>query len=113
MPVWKPLRTIRVFVYFSPPLVKFRPYFVQFEPSDVYGAGLFATARHWTMLVIVYFPHGRSKDGRSNDGACNVQEQTNAEVPDAFTLYIPDFVQEYSLSGKTLNEQNAQLLQKD
>jgi hypothetical protein len=43
------------------------------------------------------------------------EEQTNAEVLDAttFNLYIPDFVQEYNLSGKTLNEQNTQLLQKD
>jgi hypothetical protein len=43
------------------------------------------------------------------------EEQTNAEVLDAttFNLYIPDFVQEYSFSGKTLDEQNTQLLQKD
>jgi hypothetical protein len=43
------------------------------------------------------------------------KEQTNAEVLDGttFNLYIPDFVQEYSLSGKTLDKQNTQLLQKD
>jgi hypothetical protein len=43
------------------------------------------------------------------------EEQTNAEVLDAtsFTLYIPDFVQEYSLSGKTLDKENTQLLRKD
>ncbi len=35
-----------------------------------------------------------------------IEEETIAEVPGAttFTLYIPDFVQEYSLSGKTLDE---------
>jgi hypothetical protein len=43
-----------------------------------------------------------------------IEEQTNAEVLDAttFTLYIPDFVHEYSLSGKILDEQNTQLLRK-
>jgi hypothetical protein len=45
----------------------------------------------------------------------SMNKETNAEVLDAttFTLYIPDFVQEYSLSGQTLDEQNTQLLQKD
>jgi hypothetical protein len=79
---------VMVFASFSPTIVKFRPYFVRFEPSDVYGAGPFATARHWRMLSIVQ---------------ATIEDQTNAEVPgDAttFTLYIPDFVQEYSLSGK-------------
>ncbi len=35
-----------------------------------------------------------------------IEEETIAEVPGAttFTLYIPDFVQEYSLPGKTLDE---------
>jgi hypothetical protein len=37
-----------------------------------------------------------------------IEEKINAKVPGAttFTLYIPDFVQEYSLSGKTPDEQN-------
>jgi hypothetical protein len=44
-----------------------------------------------------------------------LDKQTNAEVLDAttFTLYIPDFVQEHSLSGKNLDKHNTQLLQKD
>ncbi len=51
------------------------------------------------------------------DGATieDAEDLTNAELPDAttFTLYIPDFVQQYSLSGKTLAQQNTELLQKD
>ena len=44
-----------------------------------------------------------------------MEEQMNAEVPDAttFTLYLPDFVQEYSLSGKTPDKQNMELWRKD
>jgi hypothetical protein len=42
-------------------------------------------------------------------------EILSAEVPDLtiFTLYIPEFIQECSLSGKTPNEQNTEVLQKD
>jgi hypothetical protein len=40
------LGTVIVFASFSPPIVKFCPYFVRFGPSDVYCAGFFATARH-------------------------------------------------------------------
>jgi hypothetical protein len=40
--------------------------------------------------------------------AAMTDEATIEEV----TLYIPDFVQEYSLSGKTLDDQNKELLQK-
>jgi hypothetical protein len=32
------LGTVKVFASFSPPIVKLRPCFVHFEPSDVYGA---------------------------------------------------------------------------
>jgi hypothetical protein len=59
------------------------------------------------------------EEGRMDEATmehATFEEQTHAEVLDAtfFTLYIPDFVQEeYSLSGKTLDEQNTQLLQKD
>jgi hypothetical protein len=44
-----------------------------------------------------------------------IEEQTNDELPDAttYTLYIPDFVQEFSDSGKSPHEQNTELLQKD
>jgi hypothetical protein len=44
------------------------------------------------------------------------EQQMNDEVPDVkttFTLYIPEFVQECSLSSKTRDEQNTELLQKD
>jgi hypothetical protein len=51
---------------FSPPIVQFRPYGARFKPSDVYGAGPFATAHHCLMLVIVFHNHGGSNDGGIN-----------------------------------------------
>jgi hypothetical protein len=70
------------------------------------------------LLAILFFNRGRSNNGRSNDGQATIEDAgdlTNAELPDAttFTLYIPNFVQQYSLSGKTLAQQNTELLQKD
>jgi hypothetical protein len=45
--VWTLLRTVRVFASFSPPIVKLRPCFVRFEPSNVYGAGPSDTAKNY------------------------------------------------------------------
>jgi hypothetical protein len=44
-----------------------------------------------------------------------MEEASIADAPGAttFTLYIPDFLQEYSLSNKSLEEQKNELLQKD
>jgi hypothetical protein len=44
-----------------------------------------------------------------------MEEGLIAEAPGAttFTLYIPDFLQEYSLSNKSLFEQKNKLLRKD
>ena len=44
-----------------------------------------------------------------------MEEQMNAEGPDVttFTLYVPDFVQQYRLSEQTPDEQNTELLRKD
>ena len=74
-----------------------------------------------TEISSLYFPtmYKATMDEATMDEAtiehATSEEQTNAEVLDAtaFNLYIPDFVPEYSLSGKTLDEQNTQLLQKD
>jgi hypothetical protein len=42
-------------------------------------------------------------------------EATNPEVPGVtnFTIYVPNFLQEYSLSEQSLEQQNNELLQKD
>jgi hypothetical protein len=37
----------------------------------------------------------------------------DATGANTFTLYIPDFLQEYSLSDKSLEEQKNELLRKD
>jgi hypothetical protein len=65
------------------------------------------------LLCISLMEEGRMNEARMEHATFD--EQTDAEVLDAttFSLYIPDFVQEYSLSGNTLDEQNTQLLQKD
>jgi hydroxylamine reductase (hybrid-cluster protein) len=48
------LGTVKIFTSFSPPIVKLRPCFERFEPSDVYGAVPSATAKNlkgfWRIL---------------------------------------------------------------
>jgi hypothetical protein len=124
---FKTVGTVIVFSSFSPPflpllLVKFRPYFVHFISSDFYGAGPFATAHHWRMLIIGEWSPlclSTMDEATTEEDATMAEvtneQQTNAEVPDAtiFTLYIPEFVQGCSLSGKTPDEQNTELLHKD
>jgi hypothetical protein len=73
------LATVRVLAPFSPTIVQFRPYFVRFESSDIYGAGPFATSHHCLSLCL-----STMEDAR-------MEEETNAEAPGAttFTIYIP------------------------
>jgi hypothetical protein len=65
-PLWKLLATVRVLAPLSPPIVQFCPYFVSFEPFNIYDAGPFATSHHWITLLIVSMNYGGSNAGGRN-----------------------------------------------
>jgi hypothetical protein len=89
-----------------PPIVLFRPSFARFGISDIYGAGPSAsTPPHCRKFVILLATMEET----------TMEEETIADAPGAttFTLYIPDFLEEYSLSDKSLEAQKNELLRKD
>jgi hypothetical protein len=83
------LAAVRVLGPTSPPIVLFRPSFVHFESSDIYGAGPFISSPHSITLVIVF---------SSSLSLATMEEARIADAPGVtfFTIYIHDFLYEYS-----------------
>jgi hypothetical protein len=83
-----------VLASFSPPIVQFCPYGARFNLT------IFRARVPLPLLII-----GRSSSLRlSTMEEATMEEEMIAEAPGAttFTLYIPDFLREYSLSEQTL-----------
>jgi hypothetical protein len=95
-----------------PPIVLFRPSIIRFVSSNIYGAAPFASTPHCRPALRIakrlslFFA---TMDEAMMEEA-SIADATGANM---VTLYIPDFIQEYSLSNKSLEEQKNELLRKD
>jgi hypothetical protein len=98
------LATVMVLGPLFPPIVLFCPSIVRFVSSDVYGAGPSASTPHCPPALLIA--------RRSSLFSATMEEASIADAPGAttFTLNIPDFLQEYSLSNKSPEEQKNELL---
>jgi hypothetical protein len=93
------------FGHFFSPNCSISSYCACFQFSNFYGTGSSATAHCGGKFVIATINHGGN----------HMNKEMIAEAPRAttFTLYLPKFLREYSLSEQSLEEQKNELMQKD
>jgi hypothetical protein len=112
-PVWKLLATVTFLGPLIPPIVLFRPSIVSFVSSDIYGAATCASTPPHCRSALSIAKRSSLLFAMMEEAMMEEASIADATGANKFTLYIPDFLQEYSLSNKSLEEQKNELLRKD